>query len=155
MYINRNPTTHGVLVHCLDSVHHDPTSCDLGARLRLRLLVSQVEILYQVHRYSTSRSTLTRGSCYCYMVFFVHTSTFQLFSRQGVVTGGVVPSSPRFLPSISIAHRVRSLLVDFSSSKANSQTHALLALYASLFVLKKTSLRFSHEYALGGLGLRN
>ena len=41
---------------------------------------------------------------YCFF-FFAHTFTFQLLDKP-VVTG-VVPSPPRFLPSIFIAHRVQ------------------------------------------------
>ena len=69
-------------------------------------------------------------------------------SGQAVVTG-VVPSPPRFLPSIFIAHRVQQ---SHCSSIVHRMllTHAL-ALSASQFVHKKKSQRiYTSEYALGG-----
>ena len=61
------------------------------------------------------------------LLFFLCVFTHLYFpaSGQAVVTG-VVPSSPRFLPSTSIAHRVQQsrVLVDFSSSVANSRSRA-------------------------------
>ena len=72
--------------------------------------------------------------------FFAH-FYFPAPSGQAVVTG-VVPSSPRFLPSIFIAHRVQqshcsSIFIEYSVLLL---THAL-ALSASQFVHKKKSQR--------------
>ena len=71
-------------------------------------------------------------------------------SGQAVVTG-VVPSPPRFLPSIFIAHRV---LQSHCSSIFHRVllTHAL-ALSASQFVHKKESLRIYTNMHLKGLEL--
>ena len=55
------------------------------------------------HRYCCSSEKSCRA-CFCFL--FPHTSPFQLLDKQAVVTG-VVPSSPRSLPLIFIAHRVQ------------------------------------------------
>ena len=71
---------------------------------------------------------------------------------QAVVTGpGVVPSSPRFLPSIFIAHRVQQ---SHCSSIFHQVllTHAL-ALSASQFVHKKKSQRIYTSMHSAGLEL--
>ena len=57
-------------------------------------------------------------------ILFFHTFTFQLLG-QAVVTG-VVPSSPRFLPSIFIAHRVQQ-------SHCSSIFHPVLLTHALRF----------------------
>ena len=73
---------------------------------------------------------------YIYILFFAH---FHFpASGQAVVTG-VIPSPPRSLPSVFIAHRVQ---LSHCSSIVHRMllTHAL-ALSASLFVHKKKSQR--------------
>ena len=70
-------------------------------------------------------------------IYFSHTFTFQLLDNA-VVTG-VVPSSPRFLPSMFIAHRVQQSHCSSIFHRV-LQTHAL-ALSASQFVHKKRSQR--------------
>ena len=62
---------------------------------------------------------------------------------------GVVPSPPRFLPLIFIAHRVGSAvppLVDFSSSVADSRSRAFRK---SVCAQEKVPTNL-YEYALGG-----
>ena len=53
---------------------------------------------------------------YLFFIFFL--SYFYFFPASGqAVASGVVPSSPRYVPSVLIAHRVHSafpLLVDFN-----------------------------------------
>ena len=86
--------------------------------------------------------------CVCVCVFFF----FSLFpaSGQAVVTG-VIPSPPRFLTSIFIAHRVQQ---SHCSSIVHRVllTHAL-ALSASQFVHKKKSQRIYTSMHLAGLEL--
>ena len=81
-------------------------------------------------------------------MFFAH--FYFPASRQAVVTG-VVPSSPRFLPSIFIAHRVQE-------SHCSSIFHRVLlthsiALSASQFVHKKKSPRIHTSMRSGGFEL--
>ena len=71
-------------------------------------------------------------------------------SGQAVVTG-VVPSPPRFLPSIIIAHRVQQSHCS-SSFHRMLLTHAL-ALSASQFVRKKKSPRVYTGMHSGGFEL--
>ena len=71
-------------------------------------------------------------------------------SGQAVVTG-VVPSPPRFLPSIFIAHRVQQSHC-LSVFHRELLTHAL-ALSASQFVHKKKSQRFYTSMQSAGLEL--
>ena len=87
-----------------------------------------------------------------HIFFFSCTHLYFPASGQAVVTG-VVPSSPRFLPSIFIAHKSSAilLLVDFSLSVL--LTHAL-ALSASQLVRKKESPRtYRTSMHSGGLEL--
>ena len=82
--------------------------------------------------------------------FFSHYFYFPASSGQAVVTG-VVPSSPRFLPSIFIAHRVQQ---SHCSSICHRVllTHAL-AFSASQFVHKKKSPRIYTSMHSGGFEL--
>ena len=62
-----------------------------------------------------------------------------------MVTGVVLPFPPRLLPSFLVAHKVQHpLIVDFSSSVANSRSRAF-----------RKSIRAQdehlYEYALGGI----
>ena len=84
-----------------------------------------------------------------FFFFFSHTFHFPA-SGQAVVTG-VVPSPPRFLPSIFIAHRVQQ---SHCSSIFHQMllTHAL-ALSASQFVHKKKSQRIYTSMHSAGLEL--
>ena len=80
---------------------------------------------------------------------FFHTSSFQLLYTAMVT--GVVPSPPRFSPSIFIAHRVQQ-------SHCSSTFHRLLlthalALSASQFVCKKKSPRTCTSMHSGGFEL--
>ena len=86
----------------------------------------------------------------CDISFFFTQQFYFPASGQAVVTG-VVPSPPRFLPSISIAHRVQQ---SHCSSILHQVllTHAL-ALSASQFVHKKKSLRIKTSMHSGGLEL--
>ena len=72
-------------------------------------------------------------------------------SRQAVVTG-VIPSPPRFLPSIFIAPRVQQ---SHCSSIVHRMllTHATLALSASQFVHKRKSQRIYTSMHSAGLEL--
>ena len=74
-----------------------------------------------------------------FFFFFSHTFTFQLLDKPWSQDLGVVPSPPRFLPSIFFAHRVQQ---SHCSSILHRVllTHAL-ALSASQFVHKKKSQR--------------
>ena len=83
-----------------------------------------------------------------FLLFFSH-FYFPAFG-QAVVTG-VVPSPPRFLPSVFIAHRVQQ---SHCSSIFHREllTHAL-ALSASQFVHKKKSQRFYTSMQSEGLDL--
>ena len=85
------------------------------------------------------------------LVFFFFSAHFHFpASGQAVVTG-VIPSPPRFLPSIFIAHRVQQ---SHCSSIVHRMllTHAL-ALSASQFVRKKTSQRIYTSMHSAGLEL--
>ena len=81
-----------------------------------------------------------------FFFFFLHTFRFPA-SGQAVVTG-VVPSPPRFLPSIFIAHRVQQSHCSsyFSSSVANSRSRAFRK---SICAQEQVPTNF-YEYALGG-----
>ena len=85
----------------------------------------------------------------CWYTFFFFLTLYFPASGQAVVTG-VVPSPPRFLPSIFIPHRVQqshcSLLVDFLSSVANSRSRAFRK---SICAQEKVPTNL-YEYALGG-----
>ena len=83
--------------------------------------------------------------CHFFFAHFYISST----AGQAVVTG-VVPSSPRFLPSFFIAHRVQQSHCSSIFHRV-LLTHAL-ALSASQVVHKKKSLRnyTSSVHALGG-----
>ena len=87
-----------------------------------------------------------RRSSIFFFFFFSH-FYFPASSGQAVVTG-IVPSSPRFLPSIFIAHRVQQSHC-LSIFHRVLLTHAL-ALSASQFVHKKKVPTNLYEYALGG-----
>ena len=80
-----------------------------------------------------------------FFFFFAH--FYFPASGQAVVTG-VVPSPPQFLPSIFIAHLglALPLLVDFSSSVANSRSRAFRK---SICAQEKVPTKL-YEYALGG-----
>ena len=74
-------------------------------------------------------------------------------SGQAVV-GGVVPSSPWFLPSFFIAHGVQQSHYDcLSIFHRVLLTHALLALSASQFAHKKKYPRISTSMHSGGFKL--
>ena len=85
---------------------------------------------------------------YTWYIFFAH-FCFPA-SGQAVVTG-VVPSSPRFLPSIFIAHRVQQSHCSSIFHRV-LLTHAL-ALSASQFVHKKKSPRIYTSMHSVGLEL--
>ena len=84
---------------------------------------------------------------YIYFVFFFAHFYFPA-SGQAVVTG-VVPYSPRFLPSIFIAHRVQQSHCSsfFLSSVANSRSRAFRK---SIGAQEKVPTNV-YEYALGGI----
>ena len=82
--------------------------------------------------------------------FFFFTHIYSPATEQAVVTG-VVPSSPRFLPSIFIAHRVQQSHCSSFLHRV-SLTHAL-ALSASQFVNKKKSSRIFTSMHSGGFDL--
>ena len=85
-----------------------------------------------------------------FLFFFFSAHFYFPASGQAVVTG-VIPSPPRFLPSIFIAHRVQQ---SHCSSIVHRMllTHAL-ALYASQFVHKKKSQRIYTSMHSAGLEL--
>ena len=81
--------------------------------------------------------------------FFFFFSHFYFRASGQVVVTGVVPSPPRFLPSIFIVHRVQQSHCTSIFHRV-LLTHAL-ALSASEFVHKKKSQRiYTSMYALGG-----
>ena len=85
--------------------------------------------------------------------FFTINNIFAHFhfpaSGQAVVTG-VVPSSPRFLPSIFIGQGAAiPLLVDFSSSVANSHSRVLRNSICAQ--VKVPTILCEYKYALGGI----
>ena len=87
----------------------------------------------------------------CFFFFFFLFSHFYFpASGQAVVTG-VVPSPPRFLPSIFIAHRVQQSHCS-SIFRRVLLTYAL-ALSASQFVYKKKSRRIYTSMHSAGLEL--
>ena len=99
---------------------------------------------------------IAKTSRYLYNIpFFLSLFLFLFFlltlyspaSGQAVVTG-VVPSPPRCLPSVFVAHRVQQSHWSSTFHRV-LLTHAL-ALSASQFVRKKKSQRILYEYALGG-----
>ena len=113
----------------------------------IRIPRQDITIRENVTLFVTVTSYQPRGFLTTFF-FFSHTSTFQLLDKA-VVTG-VVPSPPRFLPSIFITHRVQQ-----SHCSSNFHrvllTHAL-ALSASRFVRKKKYPRiYTSMYALGGI----
>ena len=85
-----------------------------------------------------------------FFVFFFLAHFHFPASGQAVVTG-VVPSPPRFLPSIFIAHRVQQSHCSSIFHRV-LLTHAL-ALSASQFVHKKKSRRFYTSMHSAGLEL--
>ena len=89
------------------------------------------------------------GGSYDNTVFFSSHFYFPA-SGQAMVTG-VVPSLPRFMPSIFIAHRVQQSQCSSIFHRV-LLTHAL-ALSASQFVPKKKSSRFFTSMHSGGLEL--
>ena len=112
-------------------------------------------------RCPTTGSRLLPGVKYCSIRYqdnrrwMRHTYTYIFFSHfyfpasgQAVVTG-VVPSSPRFLHSIFIAHRVQQSHCSSIFHRV-LLTHAL-ALYASRFVHKKKSQRIYTTMHSAGL----
>ena len=92
-----------------------------------------------------AHNTSTYFFVFCFFSHFYFTA-----SGQAVVTG-VVPSSPRFLPSIFIAHRVQQSHCS-SIFQWVLLTHAL-ALSASQFVHNKKSLRIYTSMHSAGLEL--
>ena len=86
----------------------------------------------------------------CIYIFFFSHFYFPA-SGQAVVTG-VVPSPPRFLPAIFIAHRVQQSHYSSIFHRVLSLTHAL-ALSASQFVHKKRSQRSYTSMHSAGLEL--
>ena len=80
------------------------------------------------------------------LVFFLLFAHFYFPASEQAVVTGVVPSTPRFLPSIFIAQRVQQ-------SQCSSMFHRVLlthalAFSASQFVRKK---KVPTNYALGGI----
>ena len=88
---------------------------------------------------------------YICMFCFFFTHFYFSASGQAVVTG-VVPSPPRFLPSIFVAHRVQQSHCSSIFHRV-LLTHALLALSASQYVHEKKSPRIYTSMHLGGFGL--
>ena len=84
------------------------------------------------------------------LFYFIFTHIYFPASGQAVVKG-VVPSPPRFLPSIFIAHRVQQSHC-FSIFYRVLLTHAI-ALSASEFVHKKISPRIYTSRHSGGFEL--
>ena len=81
--------------------------------------------------------------------FFSHTFSFQLLDKRWSQVSSLSP--PRFLPSISIAHRVQQSLCSSIFHRV-LLTHAL-ALSASQFVHKKKSPRIYTSMHSGGFEL--
>ena len=99
------------------------------------------------------RSRLRRGGIPNFHYYrasdsFVIIHVYVPASAQAVVTG-VVPSPPRFLPSIFIAHRVQQSQCSSTFPRVLLLTHAL-ALSASKFVRKKKSPRIYTSMHSGG-----
>ena len=94
-----------------------------------------------------ARSPIRR---YPFFFFFSSSHFYVPASGQAVVTG-VVPSPPRFLPSIFIAHRVQQSHCSSIFDRV-LLTHAL-ALSASQFVRKKKSQRIYTSMHSTGLEL--
>ena len=90
------------------------------------------------------------SSLFSFFFFLFFTHIYFPAPEQAVVTG-VVPSSPRFLPSILIAHRVQQSHCSSIFHWA-LLTHAL-ALSASQFVHKKKSPRIYTSMHSGGFEL--
>ena len=91
-----------------------------------------------------------RYGCLVAFFFFFFSHFYFPASGQAVVTG-VVPSSPRFLPSICIAYRVQQSHCS-SIFHRGLLTHAL-ALSASPFVHNKKSQRICTSMRSAGLEL--
>ena len=94
-----------------------------------------------------------KSICICptyQLLFFFFQHFYVPASGQAVVTG-VVPSPPRFLPSIFIAHRVQQSHRS-SIFHRGLLTHAL-AFSASQFVRKRTSPRIYTSIHSGGFEL--
>ena len=98
-------------------------------------------VILSVIRYITSN--------WFFFFFFLH--FYFPASGQAVVTG-VVPFSPRFLPSIFIAHRVQQSHCSSIFHRVLLLTHAL-ALSASQFVHKKKPQRIYTNMHSAGLEL--
>ena len=86
-----------------------------------------------------------------YRFFFFFRSRFYFPASEQVVDTGVVPSSPRFLPSIFIAHRVQQSHCSSSLHRV-LLTHAL-ALSASQLMHKKKFQRIYTRMHSAGLEL--
>ena len=110
----------------------------------------QTQVLSQRGKYQLGFRNHLLFQCY-YLIFIYFFAHFHFpASGQAVVTG-VIPSPPRFLPSIFIAHRVQQ---SHCSSIVHRVllTHAL-ALSASQFVHKKKSQRIYTSMHSAGLEL--
>ena len=83
-----------------------------------------------------------------YFYFFLSHLYFASCGQAEV--SGVVPSPPRYVPSVFIAHRVQH---SHCSSIFIELTHALLALSASQFVHNKKNLRSNTSVHSRGLEL--
>ena len=115
------------------------------------LRINKQAIFVRNYTGASDSETIQKYATYVYIyiyIFFVSSHIYFPSSRQAVVTG-VVPSSPRFLPSILIAHRVQ---YSHCSSIFHRMllTHAL-ALSASHFVHKKKSQRIYTSMHSAGL----
>ena len=95
----------------------------------------------------TSNSLAAMSTTFFFFFFFSHTFTFQLLDKPWSQVG-VVPSSPRFLPSIFIAHRVQQSHCSSIFHRV-LLTHAL-AVSARQFCAQEKVPTNLYEYALGG-----
>ena len=114
-------------------------------------MISKAEIVVTSPKSSYSALAASIGGATTQRVggsfFFFFSHLYFSASRQAVVAG-VVPSPPRFLPSIFVAHRVQKSHC-LSIFRRALPTYAL-ALSTSQFVRKKKSLSNLFEYAIGG-----
>ena len=124
----------------------------IGTLKQARLL--QTSFSLTLSYVSLLRRSLTHTWCPG-VEWLIRYHLFSLFSHfyfpacgQAVVTG-VVPSPPRFLPSIFITHRVQHSHCSSSFHRV-LQTHALALSASQLFHKKKSQQKHLYEYALGG-----
>ena len=130
----QRPPTHVVLVH-----FPDITAC--RCMYSVIRVTSTNAVWYYLNRQASTSYIHTYAYQILYRCIFFTSFTHTYFAACGqAVATGVVPFSPRFFPSIFVAHRVQQS--HFSSIYRRAVLTHALALSASQFVHKKSHHEF-------------